>query len=343
MRSYAHFFWSVASSPRLALLFIPKMLVFGALQIPLAPFYAWHFFLRAPRTVLRYGPLPRQHVVIYSPPPTPRDGPVLTTMVVSGGAWMLSSTAWGWPMLRALAPAGHCVVLLGHRQFPAASAAEQAADILAAVKAVAAVAPSWGGSASDLQLVGQSAGAHLAACAALGLAQEGLATDAAAAAAAAAARPPPPPLRLRTLVLASGIYDVGAFLPLLRGKGLPAGMLRGLFGDGAAAHRALSPRFAVEEPGLAAWWPPTALLHGALDTAVPAAQSVEFHAALLRAGAAATLEVFPDVGHTHFVIEGPAAGRDEIARSLARDPHEAPLFPFAAAYMRAVTAASPFS
>ena len=266
---------------------------------------------------------------------------------------MLSSTFWGWPLVRALSPAGHAVVLLGHRQFPFASASEQVADVVAALKEVAAAAPSWGGCAGDVQLAGQSAGAHLAACAALVLAKEAAAASGGGGGSsgggggggggALAAAPPPP--RLRALVLASGVYDVPTFLPLLREKGLPADLLRGLFGGDAPAQLALSPRFAVES-GLARWLPPTALLHGALDTAVPSSQSEAFHAALVGAGVPTTLTVFDDLGHTAFVIEGPVIGRDELAKALAgrgAPAFSSPLFPFARPYTRLVTALNPFS
>jgi acetyl esterase/lipase len=338
------------------------MIAFGVLQTVLAPFFAYHFFLRRPRVVVPYGNRLRQHAVVF--PPAPRPGActgtgtvVTTTLVVSGGAWMLSSTAWGWPLVRALAPAGHAVALLGHRQFPFATASEQVADVVAAVKAIAAACPAWGGSQGALQLVGQSAGAHLAALAALALAREAQGAAAASAEACApsggGALPAAPPLlRLRALVLCSGVYDLPAFLPVLREKGLPQALLGELFecpGSGTAPAR-LSPRCLVADEGawggaLGRWLPPTTLLHGARDKAVPVAQSEAFHAALVGAGVPATLTVFPELGHTEFVIEGPAAGRDELGRALGarREETTSPLFPFAGVYMGLVSRVNPFS
>ena len=292
----------------LMLSYPPRMLALALLLAPALPAFLATLFCRPGTQQLRYGrgrcqfiwvfqprqrahaaappQLPPQCAAAAAPPPPPLP-PITTSLIVSGGAWLATSAAWGWPFLRALGgDAGHAVVLVNYRQYPWASAEEQVQDIQAALALVRARAPSWGGSAAHLQLFGQSAGAHLCALAVAREALQRSAASAAAAAAAAAAAtatatagaggaaalpfasPLPLPTGsaaaasapaaaaaaaaaaappLRHLFLASGVYDLPGALPHLRARGFPAAALRGLFPTPALL-AALSPALLLAQP-----------------------------------------------------------------------------------------------
>lgn len=88
---------------------------------------------------------------------------VPTVVFVSGGAWMIGYKLWGLPLARVLSCMGVCCVLPDYRNFPQAAVTAMIADVQAAVTAVRSRAREWGGAPEAVWLVGQSAGAHLAA------------------------------------------------------------------------------------------------------------------------------------------------------------------------------------
>ncbi len=123
------------------------------------------------RTELAYGPHERQRIDVYRPPPGVRapeatavGAPIL--VMVHGGGWMVGNKrARGVVDAKAAhwVARGWILVSVGYRLQPELPPSGQAQDVARALALVAARAREWGGDASQLVLMGHSAGAHLVA------------------------------------------------------------------------------------------------------------------------------------------------------------------------------------
>ncbi len=116
---------------------------------------------------LAYGAHPRQRLDVYrrlDRVPDSPGAPVL--VVVHGGGWARGDKRHA-PSIAARVDhwgaAGWIVVAVNYRFVPDATPREQAVDVAQALTCVRRTAPTWGGDAQRLVLIGHSAGAHLCA------------------------------------------------------------------------------------------------------------------------------------------------------------------------------------
>ncbi|KAH8970699.1 hypothetical protein BDL97_02G102900 [Sphagnum fallax] len=93
------------------------------------------------------------------------DEPKPVVIFVTGGAWIIGHRAWGSLFGKQLAQHGIIVASLDYRNYPHGTASNMVADICSGIAYVRANIASYGGDPEQLFLVGQSAGAHLSACA----------------------------------------------------------------------------------------------------------------------------------------------------------------------------------
>lgn len=112
-----------------------------------------------------YGPDPRQRMDVYLPPKMQQGAPLL--VMVHGGAWMFGNKAAASVVDRKVEhwvrEQGFILVSVSYRFVPQVDVMQQAQDVARAVATAQANAPSWGGDAGRIVLMGHSAGAHLAA------------------------------------------------------------------------------------------------------------------------------------------------------------------------------------
>ncbi|WP_445289609.1 alpha/beta hydrolase [Variovorax atrisoli] len=112
-----------------------------------------------------YGPDPRQRMDVYLPPKMQQGAPML--VMVHGGAWMFGDKAAASVVDRKVEhwvrEQGFILVSVSYRFVPQVDVMQQAQDVARAVATAQANAPSWGGDAGRIVLMGHSAGAHLAA------------------------------------------------------------------------------------------------------------------------------------------------------------------------------------
>lgn len=110
-----------------------------------------------------YGPHPKQRYDVYLPAKA-EHAPVI--FMVHGGAWRTGDKANAQVVqnkVQRWSRRGIIVVSINYRLLPAASVAQQAEDVAAALAAAQAQAATWGGDRSKFVLMGHSAGAHLVA------------------------------------------------------------------------------------------------------------------------------------------------------------------------------------
>jgi prenylcysteine alpha-carboxyl methylesterase len=218
-----------------------------------------------------------------SPPLPPPTTPLPVIIYITGGAWTVGHSAWGALLARRLSSGGRtpkkgggggntgatatgtgtgtgtgttstpappvadpCIVIcVDYRNWPAASAAQAAADVSAAIGWALAAAPWLGGDPGRVHLVGQSCGAQLGGLALVGGAGRaggGAGSSCGAAAVAAllegGARggglsPTPPlpapahaswqPSAIASFVGVSGVYDLEALAEHLEARGIGEG------------------------------------------------------------------------------------------------------------------------
>lgn len=107
------------------------------------------------------------HADVHHRADRPANAPVL--VYVHGGGWTIGYRRYqGLPILNALARAGWVCVSVSYRLSPSATFPDHIHDVLRGVAWAKANAPKWGGDPSFVAIVGNSAGAHLSALAALG-------------------------------------------------------------------------------------------------------------------------------------------------------------------------------
>ena len=116
-----------------------------------------------------YGPLPRQRLDLYAPPPGAVDGAAPVIVFVHGGSWASGSKdGYAWAG-RALASRGYLVAVPNYRLVPEVRYDAFVADTAAAIAWVQSNAGRRGGDPARLAVAGHSAGAYNALQAVLAL------------------------------------------------------------------------------------------------------------------------------------------------------------------------------
>jgi acetyl esterase/lipase len=244
-------------------------------------------------------------------------------LYVHGGAWMAGHTRHAGAIanfpafLAAVAARGYVVASVSYRLSGEAAFPAPGQDVKAAIRWLRAHADQYAADPARFGIWGGSAGAHLAGYA--------------AASCGVQAPPPVPPgvdgegrpLVARAQAPVSdcvqaaalwyGIYDL-ATMPQAGARMAPTDPMARLLGCTDCAPAV----FAAASPStlLSAASAPMLLLHGKADQVVPYRQSVDFDAALKKAGVHSELVLLPDVGHS-MIGTSPEKTREATLTSLA--------------------------
>jgi len=339
------------------------LLGFAAVLSPAFFRVAWSYYTdgRITRDV-RYGPNPRNRLDLFLPrgcaffgeTVVDAEGAALSEkasaasrpviVFVTGGMWIIGYKAWGALLAMTLMRRGFIVASLDYRNFPQGTVGDMAADVGAGIGWVRRRAASLGGDPKKVFVVGQSAGAHLAALALLRQTEwqrseyssgYGAASSSSVGASgfetAAGAWSSK---HLAGFVGVSGVYspDDPSLVEHFDRKGLYREVFYAIMEAGFSGSRAFEalPRsspcaivreFESKEPGVVAeTMPPTLLCHGQADTSAPPSESAKFAEALRRCGARRVLEkYYPGKTHTDpFVTDPILGGRDTLTEDIAR-------------------------
>ncbi|MQL90421.1 hypothetical protein Taro_023009 [Colocasia esculenta] len=156
----------------LALACYAMLLMPGFLQV----FYAVHwcctdilgyyyFFSSQVRRSIIYGEQPRNRLDLYLPKNSSGSKPVVA--FVTGGAWIIGYKAWGALLGKQLAERDIIVACIDYRNFPQGTISDMVKDASQGISFVCNNIANYGGDPNRVYLIGQSAGAHIAACALL--------------------------------------------------------------------------------------------------------------------------------------------------------------------------------
>jgi acetyl esterase/lipase len=219
--------------------------------------------------------LPGRAARVDLPPAGTTTAPVV--VLVPGGAWRTADPTGLLPLARSLAASRALAVTVTYRaasdggRFP-----QMAADVVCAVGYAVDRARRAGITPGRVVLLGHSAGAHLAALAAL--APDRLRAGC-----------PFPPARADAFVGLAGAYDVAGL------DDVAVSLFGVARGDDPALWRAGDPLTWVSPERAGGL--DVLLVHGTADTAVPPSATTAFGAALRDAGARVTVDLRPGLGH----------------------------------------------
>ncbi|MEY3201133.1 MAG: hypothetical protein RIR70_683 [Pseudomonadota bacterium] len=237
---------------------------------------------------LPYGDLPRQKLDVYVPAQGARDAPVVVFFY--GGSWESGSREDYRFVGEALSSLGAVALVADYRIYPEARFPVFLQDAAQAVKWAAHNAPTFGGDANRLFVMGHSAGAHIALM---------LATDSDYLAAVGMQ-----PQQLRGAIGLAGPYD---FLPLSSDR------LKEIFGPETNWPRSQPVNFVRGQE------PPMLLATGDADDIVKPKNTASLAARVRAAGGQVKEITYPKAGHVSIVVDlsSPFRGRSPVWQDVA--------------------------
>ncbi|EKX32757.1 hypothetical protein GUITHDRAFT_121062 [Guillardia theta CCMP2712] len=286
------------------------LLLFVIVMLPaLLPAFIRYLWSAGVRKNLMYGSSIRHQLDVYLPSDHKRDPSRRRPVVIfiSGGAWIIGYKTWAFLMGLVFQDNGVVFVAPDYRNFPPG-----------------------GGDANNVTLMGQSAGAHLAAlcvidaaekeaaleklCASHGLPELVQRNEAGAHSSmegmAFSCR------QLSRFVGISGPYNILKLIPFMQARGLPKNVLNALVA-GDPLKQSPACRVLDLSPHAVSFLPKVSLFHGTADATVPHAQTVEFAMALERAGGRVeTVKLYEGKSHTDPILEDPCKGSDPLMLDL---------------------------
>ncbi|CAL4948508.1 unnamed protein product [Urochloa decumbens] len=244
----------------------------------------YYFFSSQVRRSIVYGDQPRNRLDLYIPEDSSRPYPVVA--FVTGGAWIIGYKAWGALLGRRLAERGIIVACIDYRNFPQGTIGDMVIDASQGISFVCNNIANYGGDPNQIYLMGQSAGAHIAACA-----------------------------LMEQAVKESGGHPVSWSVTQIKAYfGLSGGIM-----EGEESLSRYSPEIVAKTSSAEtiALLPLIVLMHGTEDYSIPSSASKTFVDVLQQAGAQARLLLYEGKTHTDIFLQDPLrGGRDPLVEDV---------------------------
>ncbi|PON93526.1 Alpha/beta hydrolase fold [Trema orientale] len=284
----------------LALACYALLLMPGFLQVAYCYFFSSHV-----RRSIVYGDQPRNRLDLYLPRNC-TDGPKPVVIFVTGGAWIIGYKAWGSLLGLQLAERDIIVACIDYRNFPQGTISDMVKDVSQGILFVLNNIADYGGDTNRVYLMGQSAGAHISACALLELAiQESQEGESA-------------PLKVSELKAyfgLSGGYNLVNLVDHFHNRGLYRSIFLSIM-EGEESLGQYSPEVRIQDPSIksaVSLLPPIILFHGTGDYSIPSDASQTFANVLQKVGARAELVLYDGKSHTDLFLQDPLrGGKDEL-------------------------------
>ncbi|CAI9109986.1 OLC1v1009936C1 [Oldenlandia corymbosa var. corymbosa] len=282
----------------LALALYAMLLMPGFLQVAFC-----YFFSSNVRRSVVYGEQPRNRLDLYLPPSL--DGPKPVVIFVTGGAWIIGYKAWGSFLGLQLAERDIIVACLDYRNFPQGTISDMVKDVSQGISFVCNYISEVGGDPNRIYLMGQSAGAHISACA---LVEQAIKESKGESVSWSISQ-------IKAYFGLSGGYNLINLVDHFHARGLYRSIFLSIM-EGEQSLKQFSPEILVQglsSQNLASLLPPVILFHGTLDSSIPSDASKTFVDALKRIGAQAELILYEGKTHTDLFLQDPLrGGRDEL-------------------------------
>ncbi|KAL4396216.1 hypothetical protein S245_000771 [Arachis hypogaea] len=277
----------------------------------------YYFFSSQIRRSIVYGDKPRNRLDLYLPKNS--NGPKPVVAFITGGAWIIGYKAWGSLLGKQLSERDIIVACIDYRNFPQGTMSDMLADASEGISFVCNHIAEYGGDPSRIYLMGQSAGAHIAACAIVEQAikeaakEEGISWSLS---------------RIKAYFGLSGGYNVFNLVDHFHNRGLYRSIFLSIM-EGEEGLRRFSPEVMVQDPNMAnavSLLPPIVLFHGTGDYSIPSDASTSFAETLKKLGVKAEAILYEGKTHTDVFLQDPMRGgtdamfEDLVSYIHANDP-----------------------
>ncbi|KAF3974757.1 hypothetical protein CMV_001936 [Castanea mollissima] len=268
----------------------------------------YYFFSSQVRRSIVYGDQPRNRLDLYLP--KNNDGPKPVIAFVTGGAWIIGYKAWGCLLGQQLSERDILVACIDYRNFPQGTMSDMVKDASQGISFVCNNIAEYGGDPDRIYLMGQSAGAHIAACTlveqAINEAGEGESTSWSVS-------------QIKAYFGLSGGYNLFKLVDYFHSRGLYRSIFLSIM-EGEKSLERFSPEVVVQNPNIrnaVSLLPPIILFHGTADYSIPSDASKSFTETLQRVGVKAESILFEGKTHTDLFLQDPMrGGRDEMFEDL---------------------------
>ncbi|KAL9253106.1 putative isoprenylcysteine alpha-carbonyl methylesterase ICMEL1 [Drosera capensis] len=290
---------------------ITRFLALGCYAMLLMPGFIqvgyYYFFSSQIRRSIVYGDLPRNRLDLYLPKDTNRKKPVVA--FVTGGAWIIGYKAWGCLLGQQLSERGIIVACIDYRNFPQGTISDMVEDASRGISFVCNSITEYGGDPDRVYLMGQSAGAHIAACA---LVQQAISESRGESVSWRASQ-------LKAYFGLSGGYNLSNLVNHFHSRGLFRSLFLSIM-KGEYSLAQYSPEIMVQDPQNAnaiPLLPHIVLFHGVADYSIPSDSSKSFAETLKRLGAKAEVILYEGKTHTDLFLQDPMrGGKDKMFEDL---------------------------
>eukprot|EP00257_Ricinus_communis_P024935 XP_025012349.1 probable isoprenylcysteine alpha-carbonyl methylesterase ICMEL1 isoform X3 [Ricinus communis] len=273
----------------------------------------YYFFSKQVLRSIVYGDQPRNRLDLYLP--KNNDGPKPVVAFITGGAWIIGYKAWGSLLGKQLSERDIIVACIDYRNFPQATMSDMVRDASQGISFVCNNIAQYGGDPNRIYLMGQSAGAHIAACSlvdqAIKEASERESTTWSVS-------------QIKAYFGLSGGYNLFNLVDYFHSRGLYRSVFLSIM-EGEESLQRFSPEVIVQDPNLkdaVSLLPPIILFHGTADYSIPADASKNFAETLQRVGVRAESILYEGKTHTDVFLQDPMrGGKDQMFEDLVAIVH----------------------
>ncbi|PHU02086.1 putative isoprenylcysteine alpha-carbonyl methylesterase ICMEL1 [Capsicum chinense] len=231
------------------------LLISGFIQVG----YYYFYSSQVHRGVV-YGDQPRNRHDLYLP--KNMNGPKSVVAFVTGGAWIIGYKAWGSLLGQQLSERDIIVACIDYRNFPQGTIGDMVKDASQGISFICNKIAEYGGDPNRIYLMGQSAGAHIAACTLL---------EQAIKEADAEQRASWSVSQIKAYFGLSGGYNFLKLIDHFHSRGLYRSILLSIM-EGEQGLRRYSPEVMAQDPNAksaVSLLPPIVLFHGTADYSIP--------------------------------------------------------------------------
>lgn len=269
----------------------------------------YYFFSPHVRRSIVYGDQPRNRLDLYLPKNS-NGGPKPVVAFVTGGAWIIGYKAWGSLLGQQLSERDIIVACIDYRNFPQGSISDMVKDASSGISFICNHIAEYGGDPDRIYLMGQSAGAHIAACALVDqVVKESGEGDSVSWSSS----------QINAYFGLSGGYNLLSLVDHFHSRGLYRSIFLSIM-EGEESLKQFSPELVVQDPNLkhiVARLPPIILFHGTADYSIPSDASKCFAETLQRLGGKAEVILYEGKTHTDLFLQDPMrGGKDEMFEDI---------------------------
>ncbi|KAL5718536.1 hypothetical protein ACHQM5_011425 [Ranunculus cassubicifolius] len=268
----------------------------------------YYFFSKHVRRSVVYGDQPRNRLDLYLPENC--DGPKPVVAFVTGGAWIIGYKAWGALLGKRFAERDVIVASIDYRNFPQGTISDMVKDVSQGISFVCNNIAEYGGDPNRIYVVGQSAGAHIAACALVHQAIKETGEKESVSWSVS---------QIKAYFGISGGYNIPNLVDHFHGRGLYRSLFLSIM-EGVESLPQFSPEVVVQDPAVktaVSLLPSVFLFHGSSDYSIPCQASETFADALQRVGARVKLVLYKGKTHTDLFLQDPLrGGKDELVENI---------------------------